>query len=181
MNDEKQSASLALRIATLAILTAVTTVFTLVVRIPIMPTRGYLNLGDVAIYFAAFTLGPFTALIAGGLGTAFADLISGYSQWAPLSLIIHGGQGFLAGLIAVIATRKTNRTGFSFFWLLAAVVGTVFMCAGYFVSGGFMYGFAAALTELPGNVLQNLAGVLGGIPLAIAVRRAFPPVAQLRW
>jgi hypothetical protein len=44
-----------------------------------------------------------------------------------------------------------------------------------------MVGFGAALVELPGNLLQNLVGVAGAIPLTIAVRQAYPPVTELRW
>jgi uncharacterized membrane protein len=170
----------ALRIATLAVLTAVTTVFTYVVRIPIAPTRGYLNLGDVAIYFTAFTFGPVSALISGGLGTALADLISGYAQWAPISLLVHGLQGLVAALLGGIARR--GRSGvFNPYWLLGGAAGLVLMCGGYLLSGSFMVGFGAALVELPGNVLQNLAGLAGGIPLAMAVHKAYPPVEEMRW
>lgn len=55
----------AFKIASLAILIAVTAIFTAMIRIPTAPTRGYLNLGDVAIFFTAITFGPVTALIAG--------------------------------------------------------------------------------------------------------------------
>lgn len=89
----------AFRIASIAILTALVTVFTIIIRIPIAPTRGYINLGDVAICFAALSFGPFTAAIAGGLGTGIADLLSGYAQWAPISFFIHGLQGYLVGII----------------------------------------------------------------------------------
>jgi len=184
MDEEQQkpriAGSLAFRIASLAILTAVTTVFTSVVRIPIAPTKGYLNLGDVAIYFTAFTFGPVSALITGGVGTALADIISPYAQWAPISLLVHGVQGLVAGLIASIASRAGQRT-FNPFWLVAAVAGTVVMCAGYLAGGSLMVGFGAAIAELPGNLLQNLAGVIGAIPLTIAVRKAYPPVSALRW
>jgi len=173
----------AFRIASLAILTAVTAVFTYVVRIPVAPTRGYLNLGDVAIYFTAFTFGPVTALVSGGLGTALADIISGYSQWAPISLLVHGLQGLVAGMLGGIVRRGAGdaRGVFNPFWLAGAAGGTVLMCGGYLLAGNFMVGFGAALVELPGNLLQNLAGVVGAIPLAMAVRRAYPPVGEMRW
>jgi uncharacterized membrane protein len=180
MGRREPRRSLALSIAAVAVLTAVTTVFTYIVRIPIAPTRGYLNLGDVAIYFSAFTLGPVTALLAGGLGTALADLIAGYPQWIPISLLVHGLQGLLAALIAVIPLGR-GRWPFPPAWLAAGGVGTLVMCAGYFFAGAVMYGFGAAVVELPGNLLQNVAGLLGGIPLSLAVRRAYPPVEQLRW
>ena len=184
MNDENKRArfveSPAFRIASLAILTAVTTALTYAVRIPIAPTRGYLNLGDVAIYFTAFTFGPVTALIAGGLGTAITDLIAGFPQYAPISLVAHGVQGLVAGLIASIAWRGRSST-FNPFWLVAVLAGTVVMVGGYLVAEIFMYGVGPAFVELPGNLLQNLAGAIGAIPLTIAVRKAYPPVAELRW
>jgi len=107
--ETDQAVSPALRIAMAAVLTAVTVVFTFMVRIPIAPTRGYINLGDVAIYFTAFTFGPITALIAGGVGTALADLLAGYGQWAPISLVIHGAQGLTAGLIIRGAVKNRRR------------------------------------------------------------------------
>jgi uncharacterized membrane protein len=174
------SGSTAFRVASLAVLTAVTAVFTYLIRIPIAPTRGYLNLGDVAIYFTAFTFGPVSALVAGGLGTALADMLSGYAQWAPISLFVHGLQGLVAGLLAMVPVRR--RWGpFEPAWLAALAGGTAVMCAGYLAAGAVMVGFGAALTELPGNVLQNLAGALGGIPLTLAVRKAYPPVKELHW
>ena len=103
MSDSENNSSIknlaAFKIASLAILIAVTTVFTYIIRIPIAPTRGYINLGDVAIFFTAITFGPITAFLAGGLGTALADLFAGYAQWAPITFFAHGLQGLLVGLI----------------------------------------------------------------------------------
>ncbi|WP_319756402.1 ECF transporter S component [uncultured Sphaerochaeta sp.] len=87
----------ALKVAMVSVLTAVVVVFTMVVRIP--TAKGYLNLCDVAICFIAFTFGPWSAFIAAGLGTALADLISGYAQWAPISFVVHGVEGLLVALI----------------------------------------------------------------------------------
>ena len=65
----------------IAIMTAVTTVLTMLVKIP-TPIRGYLNLSDTMIYFSAYAFGPWVGGIIGGLGPALSDLISGYPQWA---------------------------------------------------------------------------------------------------
>src|SRR6056297_3276154 len=97
----------AFRIATLAILIAVTALFTYVIRIPVAPTRGYINFGDVAIFFTAIIFGPITALISGGIGTALADLLSGYAQWAPFTFLAHGLQGLAIGLV-INAGRRLN-------------------------------------------------------------------------
>lgn len=47
-------------IALLTIMTAVTATLTLVVKIPIPATGGYIHLGDVAANFAALAFGPWS-------------------------------------------------------------------------------------------------------------------------
>ncbi len=190
----------AFRIATLAILIAVTALFTYVIRIPVAPTRGYINFGDVAIFFTAIIFGPITALITGGLGTALADLLAGYAQWAPFTFLAHGLQGLGIGLVIKAARKvglKTSgetgaggnnrqaasvpqKPGFVPL-LLAFVIGTLIMGGIYFLTGGIMVGFAAAATEIPGNILQNVAGILVGTPLALAVWKAYPPIRYYTW
>ncbi len=181
----------AFRIATLAILIAVTALFTYVIRIPVAPTRGYINFGDVAIFFTAILFGPITAFITGGVGTALADLLAGYAQWAPFSFLAHGLQGLGIGLIIKAARKMRTGTrrekeelpqkpGFVSL-LLAFVVGTLIMGGIYFLTGGVMVGFAAAAAEIPGNILQNLVGILIGTPLALAVWKAYPPIRYYIW
>lgn len=178
MSDNNNKSSIthlpAFKIASLAILIAVTTVFTYIIRIPIAPTRGYINFGDVAIFFTAITFGPVTAFIAGGLGTALADLFAGYAQWAPITFFAHGLQGLLVGLIL---RKKINITGLIFSFLAATFV----MAGIYYITAGLMYGFGYALAEIPGNILQNIAGIAVGVPLAAAVRKAYPPIQNYKW
>jgi len=158
-------------VALMAILTAVTAALTLVVRIPFAPTRGYITLADVGVYFAAFSLGPVVGLVAGGVGTGLADAISGYPQWMVFSFIIHGLQGLVAGLIGARSPLPRMIIGF--------LVGTVVMIAGYFIAGAALYGVGAAASEIPGNGAQNLAGAIIGIPLVFAVRKAYPPINEI--
>jgi uncharacterized membrane protein len=174
MKDTSPLMSPAFRVASIAVLTAVTTVFTLFVRVP-SPARGYFNLADVAIAFAAFTFGPISALIAGGLGTAFADLIGSYAQWAPISLVVHGLQGLTIGLIARIKPGNLPVA------ILAGVAGIAVMVVGYAAGGALLTGIGPALAEAPGNLVQSAAGVILGIPLSLAVARAYPPVRTYTW
>lgn len=187
-NQHNDSPSLAVRIALAAVLTAVTAVFTLMVRIPVAPTRGYINLGDVAIYFTAFTFGPITAMIAGGLGTAIADLTAGYPQWAPISLVINALRGFAVGFIIRRAGKPRDtgkeppeQTMKRKAMILGGIAGTVIMTGLYFLAGGAMVGFPAAAVEIPGNILQNAVGILAGTLLSASVIRAYPPVNRLSW
>ena len=87
-------------LAATAVMTAVVFGLTFLVRVP-TPTMGYVHLGDAAIFFAAFAFGPWVGGVAGGLGTALADIQGGYTQWAIYSLLINGAQGWMAGWLSV--------------------------------------------------------------------------------
>ncbi len=179
--ESKTESRKALQIALIAVLTALTTVFTIVVRVP-TPIKGYISLCDVAIVFSAYLFGPWTALITGGLGTAIADVIGGYSQWAPFSFLIHGLQGALIGLIAKHASKTEVISDASVIAVAGAgLLGTLVMVGGYFIVGGFFYGFEPAATEIPLNLIQSVVGVILGITATKTVRKAYPPVRYLTW
>ena len=159
-------------IAITAIMIAVTAVFTLLVRVPIPATQGYFNFSDVAVYFAAFSFGPWIGLIAGGVGAALADVIGGWAQYAPLTFFAHGLQGLVAGFLG----RGRGLTGL----LVAWAVGTTVMVGVYFVGEFWVLGLGPeAWAEVPANLIQNVAGGLVGIPLYYAVRKAYPPIVQM--
>jgi uncharacterized membrane protein len=168
---QKESLLSSKLVSLIAVLTAVTTVLTLIVRIPFAPTRGYITLADVGVYFAAFALGPVVGGIAGGVGTGLADAISGYPQWMILSCMIHGLQGLVAGLIG-----RNNKLKFM---ILGWMAGAVIMVSGYFISECVLYGIGPAASEIIGNLSQNIAGGVIGIPLVFAVRKAYPPINEI--
>ena len=179
MKSTDSSKMTALRIALMAVLTATVVVFTLLVRVP-TPIKGYISLCDVVITFSAFLFGPWVAAIAGGLGTGIADLIGGYAQWAPLSFVIHGAQGLLIAVIARSGPASGVPGDANILKLvLAGVVGMVVMAGGYYIAGGVLYGFEAALVEIPLNLLQSGVGVVLGIAVSRAVLKAYPPVRSL--
>jgi len=178
---ERFSDKVAFKIASIVVLSAIVAVFTLIIRIPVAPTRGYINFGDVAIFFVAFIFGPVSAFFAGGLGTAIADLVGGYAQWAPISFLVHGLQGFLVGFVYNIFTKENLHVNIFLQGFLCFLVGALVMVSGYFFAGLLMVGPGTALLEIPGNILQNLAGVIGGMALAAAVQKAYPPVNNFKW
>ncbi len=159
------------RIVVLAATMALTAVLTALVRVPIAPTKGYIHLGDVGVYFAAFAFGPVVGLLAGGIGTAIADVTLGLAHWAPLSLLIHGLQGLLAGELGYRAGAR--RQG------LAWGLGAVAMIGGYFLAEVVLYGMGAALVEVLPNAIQVMVGGLVAIPLTAAIRRTWPPIDGL--
>lgn len=158
------------RIALVVVMTAVVCVLTMVARVPTPVPSGYNHLGDVGVNFAALAFGPWLGFLIGGGGTAIADLLLGAPIFAPGSLLVHGLQA------VVVAYLGRGRKAWMMF--LAALVGGLVVIAGYFVYEWPLYGLAAAISEIPSNILQVLIGLVG-VPLYILVVRAYPPLA--RW
>jgi len=158
-------------LAVTAIMTAITFILTRLIQVP-TPVVGYIHLGDVGVFFSAFAFGPWVGAVAGGLGTALADLTSPYAQWAIFSLLIHGGQGWAAGWIS---GRWPSVKGL----VLASVVGGAIVVVGYLLAGAILVGFGAALTEVPLNIVQVAVGALVAAPLFLAVKQAYPPIMRL--
>lgn len=159
----------------LAMLIALTTVATLVIRIPVPATQGYLNLGDSMVYISALLFGPVAGLLAGGLGSALADWISGYGQFAPYTLVIKGAEGLVVGLIAWGLLRQRphpNSSGVGVA-LFAILIGGAVMVAGYYTVETFIMGRAGA-AEVPGNIIQVVGGLIIGLPVAVALRNVAP-------
>ncbi|WP_427788334.1 ECF transporter S component [Bifidobacterium catenulatum subsp. kashiwanohense] len=165
----------------IAIMTAVTTVLTMLVKIP-TPIRGYLNLSDTMIYFSAYAFGPWVGGIIGGLGPALSDLISGYPQWAIFTFVIDGLQAVLVGLLV----KKFNPANIIIGSVIAGVwkvfgyfIAGVWKVFGYFIAGGILSGFGPALGEIAGNSFQMAVGLIVGFALFTAVRQAYPPLVRL--
>ena len=166
-------------IAITGIMTAVVAVFTRSIMVPI--GTGFFNFSDVAIYFAAFAFGPWIGFVAGGVGAALADISLGYSQFAILTFFAHGLEGLVAGYLGwkSFSGKGDARLRMLLGWL----AGTVVMVGLYFLGEAAVPavwgGLPQALTERPFNLLQNVAGGIVGIPLVLAVRRAYPPITQM--
>ena len=158
-------------LAVTAVMTAIVFVLTRVVQIP-TPAKGYIHLGDAGVFFAAFAFGPWIGAASGGLGTAMADITSGFPQWAVFSLLIHGAQGWIVGW-------ASGRWGGLGGLVLSAIVGGAVVVVGYLFAGMLLSGVAAAVAELPLNILQVTAGAIVAVPLYAAVRKAYPPIVRL--
>lgn len=152
-------------IATSAIMAALVCVATLLIQIPIPATKGFFNVGDVMVMVSALTFGPIVGFFAGGFGSSLADLFGGWYVWVPFTLVIKGIEGFLTGAIIVLDGEETGAKKRISAWL----VGGLEMVVGYFLVQYYMYGFGAALTELPFNILQMAVGGIIGVPLSMVL------------
>lgn len=160
------------RMALIALMGALIFVLTAIPRIPVPATGGYVHLGDAGITFAAYAFGPWVAMFAGGIGTAMADML-GFPQWALFSLLVHGLQGFVMGMIVKKAVNVWTV-------ILSVIAGAAIVVGGYFIAGTILEGAAVATLELIPNTIQGLSGGLIGMPLYLAVRKAYPPLEQFK-
>ena len=77
------------KIAITALMAALTCIATIIIKIP-SPLKGYLNLGDCMVLISGWILSPVYGFIAAGLGSALADIFSGYVIYAPATFVIKG-------------------------------------------------------------------------------------------
>ncbi|GAB6098322.1 hypothetical protein JCM16358_02010 [Halanaerocella petrolearia] len=157
-------------LAMTGLLIALVAVGTMVIKVPTPATNGYIHLGDSMIYLAAILFGPKVGFLAAGIGSALADLLSGYSHWAGPTFLIKGVEGLIIGYIA---QRGYKEVSLRFRDLLAALVGGAWMIGGYFVAGAIMRGsWAAAISSIPGNITQAVGGAAIAFPVIFALLRA---------
>src|SRR5438105_1053846 len=107
---------------------------TIAIQIPVPGTNGYVNIGDTIIFMTSILFGPIPGMIAGGIGSAFADILSGYTHWALFTLIIKGIEGYVVGFI--ITKLKTSNLNI----ILSTLLGSIVMVFGYFVFGAYLSG-----------------------------------------
>ena len=141
------------RLVLAALLMALTTVATAVLSIPL--PYGFANLGDAAVLLAGGVLGGPLGVIAAGVGSALADLVLGYTVYAPATLVI---KGVMATVFCCIYGKKSSVLHM----ILAALSAECVMVGGYFLYETILYGAAAAALSIFGNAMQ------GGIGAALA-------------
>ena len=155
-----------MRLTAAGLLAALTCVATLV-HVPFLD--GYKNLGDCVVLLSGWLIGPYLGGLAGGLGSALADLLLGYGYYVPGSFVIKGASALIFALVSRALGKKMNKKAA---FLIGAAAGETFMVAGYF---GYKYlilgkGIGAA-ASVPGNVAQGLIGIAAAFLLSLALER----------
>ena len=164
MNNNKTK-----KIVLAAMFAALCCVATMIIKIP-SPLKGYLNLGDCIVLLSGFMMSPIYGFLAAGLGSALADLFSGYVVYAPATFIIKGVMALIAYYGVKILHKKVGTTPSR---IISGVVAEIVMVMGYFVFEGFLYGFGPSVVNIPANAVQGLAGIILGVILAKIFDKSF--------
>ena len=153
-------------LAVTALMAAFTCIATMSIRIP-TPTLGYIHPGDCLVLLCGVILGPVAGFLAAGIGSMFADILSGYIIYAIPTLIIKG-------VTALIAAGIPAELNMVFGYFANKIIQTMFL-AGSCNSETFATGFASALTGIFTNCVQGAAGVVLGM-LLLPVLSQIPDV-----
>jgi len=149
------------KIVIASMLAALCCLATMIIKIP-SPLNGYINLGDCVVLLSGWLLSPAYGFAAAGIGSALADLLSGYAAYAPVTFIIKG-------IMAIIAhfcfKGMHNKLGNTPSRIIGGVLAEIEMIFVYFVFEGFMYGFAPSVVNIPANGVQGIAGLIIGLIL----------------
>ena len=144
-----------------ALLASLVCVATMLIKIP-SPLKGYLNLGDCVVLLSGWVLSPVYGFLTAGIGSALADIFSGYIIYAPATFIIKG----LMALVAYFTCRViSGKSGNMISRIISGTLAEILMVGGYFIFEGFMYGFIPSAVNIPANAMQGVAGLILGILL----------------
>lgn len=170
-----QAVSLSKQLTFTALFAALCCVGTLLIVVPL--PIGYFNTGDVFVLLAAWCLGPIYGSVAAAVGSALADVISGFTIYAPVTFFVKGADALVAYAICFLLKKCIKKESLDFLpRLLSAILGETLMVLGYFVYECSLYGLGGAVGSVVGNVLQGLCCTA----CAVAIFSALYPVKTVK-
>ena len=145
-----------LKLVIAALMASMACVATMVIKIPIPATGGYINLGDSIVLLSGVVLGPLYGGLAAGLGSALAVLLGGNVAIAPPTFIIKALIAVVTGLII-----RTNPQKHIVNFVFASLISEIIMILSYFAFEATIMGYGlAAAGAIPGNAIQGTAGIV---------------------
>lgn len=139
------------------------------IKLPITANGGLVHLGTAMLFIVSILFGPKKGAIAGAVGMGLFDLISGWTLWAPFTILTRGLQGYIVGKIAWSNGRNGRSIGFNLF---ATIISVPFMIAGYYICEGVIFSsWIVPAASIPGNIVQNVVGICAAIPVCAVLKK----------
>ena len=155
-----------------SVFAALASAATMVIQIP-SPMNGYINLGDCIVLLSGWILGPVYGFFAAGIGSALADIFTGYVHYAPGTFVIKGLVALAAGLLPMVLTKSSSPAVKLLARVTSAVSGEAIMVLGYFGYAGLLLGNGlAAASSIPGNLVQGVAGIISAVIIMELLERS---------
>jgi len=125
------------KLAATTVFTALVCVATMAFSIYVPQTRGYFNIGEGMVYITALLFGPAIGSFAGGVGSMFADLLLGYVQFAPATLVSKACEGYIVGFLSHKVINLKSKTSWKVFAVIGGLVAsTLLVSIGVFYYSG---------------------------------------------
>ncbi len=130
--------------------------------LPIPSSNGYIHLGDGMVILSGILLGPIYGCAAAGIGSMLADLFSGYPMYAIATLLIKALAALVAWLIFRGICKLTKDYILRVLSVIVAGIGAGFIVSSlYFLFDMTIMGAGlGAVSGIPGNLLQNIFGII---------------------
>jgi uncharacterized membrane protein len=148
------------------------------IKIP-LGVGAMVHLGTAFMFTVAIVFGGVYAGLSAAIGSAFFDLLMGFSPYTPWSFFIKGIAGLLVGAIAHGLWPQTKLTGAAqtVHWLLRAIIGCLVAAAwtlcGYIFAWWQVTGsLAVAFANIPASLLTSSVGMLVALFLAPRLQKA---------
>lgn len=152
-----------------ALMAALTTVATMIIRIP-TPTQGYIHLGDGMVLLCGALLGPGLGALAAGIGSMLSDLFCRLHELCSgVRFVIKALTAMVGGWLYLRLSAGADRRAVPVRVVLSGIPAEAVMVIGYFLYEMGMEvamgsNAAAAATAvavgIPMNIVQGVAGVI---------------------
>ena len=138
-------------------MSALVFIATFVPKIPI--PLGYAHLGDAAIFLTVILCGRKIGIFSGVIGSAFADLLSGFPIWILPTIIIKATMAE-----SFFRLRDKNI-------ILALIIASLLMTFGYTFAGGILYGsLSAGFISMPGLLIESAVNIFITLIISAAIK-----------
>ena len=128
-----------------------------------IPTHnGYVHIGDAFIFLAACLLPMRYSLFAASVGATLADVLTGFAIWAPGTFVIKA-------LLAILFTCKTEKIITPRNTLMLIPAAFVLTLGYYLYEVLITSSFVAALSGIPGQLIQSAASSFVFIAAGLAM------------
>lgn len=123
-----------------ALILSLVLITTMSIRLPSPFTQGYVHLGDTMIFLSVMLLGKNKGALAAGLGSRLADVLGGYTAYAPRTLVIKFLMAYIMGWFIQISAEKQRQNAriVSATEIMGMVLGGSEMVLGYALVDGFL-------------------------------------------
>ena len=136
---------------------AIVCVATMIIKVPVPATNGYIHMGDGAVILSGWMLGGVFGAFAAGIGSALADLLLAYAVYAPGTFVIKA----VCALLAVLFYKLICKSNKIVARIVSAIVAEIAMVVLYFVYESTFLGYGlGAAASIPANIIQGAGGVI---------------------